>query len=236
MLLSSGFIVLPDEILEYIFHHISVAEIMECICQVCKRWNEICKSNYLWSNINLDEWLIDFIPEQPFSTIMAHSSAFTYFSMRNVKISDNSRALFESLAYSKNLIYLDLSYQVKLTSIDFLGKNTPNIEYFLIDNCVNIRPASLIECVRYFDHLQNFSMNGLVIPDLSILISNLKLKNLYSLSLAGSYISFELVEYILENSPKLIFLELTCTILEEGIFKELGREYDVNISFPLCNR
>lgn len=230
-------LVLPDEVLVLIFEYIRVEEIMATVCRVSKRWKILCyEYNSLWKTVNLDEWLIDSIPDLPFTTIMAHSRAITYISMRNITISDQSASLLSSLARSKNLIYIDLSGQSKITSIEFLGKNTPKIEYFLAEYCQNVNPSSVIECVKHLDQLKFFSVNGSMFPDTSALVSNMKLGNIFNLGLAGSPITLDLTKYILENFPKLLFLQISCPLSQEADFKALCREYDVSVKLSFTRR
>lgn len=217
-----------------IFEYFSVDQIMDVLCRVCKRWRIISETHSLWKIINIDEWMIDSVPELPFDTIMSHAVSFTYFSMRNVGLHHNSGASLCSLGSSKNLVYLDLSRQSQVTSIDFLGKNTPQIEYLYLEYCISLDPNSILECVKYLSSLKFFSINGLMLSqnNTRALISNFKLTSIFNLGLAGSHLSLESAEDLLDTCPRLLFLQMSCAMADEAVFKDLGRYYDVSISFP----
>lgn len=193
----------------------------------------ICNTNCLWGVIPIDEWMISHIDERPLARIMSHAAAFTYFSMRNVSLDHSTVTLLSYLANSSKLVYLDLSRQNVLSNVDFLGKPAClNIEYLLLDNCKNLDANSVIQCAKRLSKLQMLSVNGLELSQENVgVIAHLKLPRLFNLGLSGAVLSLETVEILLQNHPKLLFLQISNLLANKLGFRRLSAEYDVSISF-----
>lgn len=224
---------LPDEILVKIFKYTSVEMIMISLCQVCKRWKIICETDCLWKIIPIDEWMISNIREGPLATLMSHSSAFCYFSMRNVLVDNFSVALLSQLAHSSKLVYLDLSGQHLLRNVEFLCKRPSNsLEYLFLENCSHLSEKSVIEAVKHLTKLKMLSIDGLALSqENQFAIAQLQAPGIFNLGLGGSVLTIEITEMILQNFSKMIFLKLSCKPRDKLFLMRLCLDYDVNVTF-----
>jgi hypothetical protein len=76
------------------------------------------------------------------------------------------------------------------------------------------------------------SVNGLVLSQENVgVIAHLKLPRLFNLGLSGAVLSLETVEILLQNHPKLLFLQISNLLANKLGFRRLGAEYNVSISF-----
>lgn len=205
---------------------------MSSLCRVCKRWYDVCRGTHsLWKSIPINEWMVDHIEKQPLDNIMSHSTAFEYFSLRNVKLDNSSVPLLDKLLFSSKLVYLDLSGQYLLTNVNFL-KHLCNLEYLLLENCHKLNENNLVANIQPLTKLKMLSLNGLALSaDNQTTVATMQSAGILNLDLGGSILTFNIVNMILENFPRLLFLKISCSMEDKYRLRKMSWQYDVRLTF-----
>lgn len=227
---------MPDELIEEIVKYISIKEILTKLCYVNKRWNKISNASVLWRDVILNESDITRLEEKHFEKIMRHSHGFVFFSLRHIKIEGPSvritETLEKNLAMASNLVYLDLSWQ-DVSSVDFLlnGITQHNIETLILDNCKNIEFKHLFNAILKLQNLSYLSLNNIYLLAQDAVAITKHTPLVFYLGFSGIDLNMSDVNSSLENTNRLIFLEMSSFDHNRESFRDLCNQYDVSVTF-----
>ena len=174
--------------------------------------------------------------EKHFEKIMRHSHGFVFFSLRHIKIEGPSvritETLEKNLAMASNLVYLDLSWQ-DVSSVDFLlnGNTQHNIETLILDNCKNIEFKHLFNAILKLQNLSYLSLNNIYLLAQDAVAITKHTPLVFYLGFSGIDLNMSDVNSSLENTNRLIFLEMSSFDHNRESFRDLCNQYDVSVTF-----
>ena len=166
---------------------------------------------------------------------MRHSHGFVFFSLRHIKIEGPSVRItetLENLAMASKLVYLDLSWQ-DVSSVDFLlnGITQHNIETLILDNCKNIEFKHLFNAILKLQNLSYLSLNNIYLLAQDAVAITKHTPLVFYLGFSGIDLNMSDVNSSLENTNRLIFLEMSSFDHNRESFRDLCNQYDVSVTF-----
>jgi hypothetical protein len=141
---------LPYDILEHIFQFLTLQDCVRSLSSVCSRFHEIVDNCVkLWVSLDTD---FEFNVDSFTSVIVNHVKHFhklgVRFSQKCVRYNRPDKYIENTLGLCQNLVYLDLSYNTSITTVDFIS-NIKCLKSLTLTGCTSIEPYKTLYCVKY---------------------------------------------------------------------------------------